>query len=431
MLPIIILPLPPPAPSSANLGWIPLSHSFLALHPPPNAFLIPQFTTSSPFRQMHSPPKLLGLAQENDEMSDQQTTEPASVSDSPATLIARLGAQRPINRSSVRKQRASVACNHCRFRKVKCTVLRGNTCYNCVLEQVECILPQPRPRGKPKAQRPSATTQPKVLLAHSPTVSSPSIRPRPPLEPAITEQDPWFPPDRHPNEDMSRSPCAIQPRPLCDPLSGDSSLESSNVHETVAPDRNFDWYGAATQSLTSPISPEDSAAPLTKPVLSATSAPALQDSDLPPFVQPISADLAAEDLLFLRRKGALSLPDAELRNDLLRNYMELVHHCLPVIDLDSVQASLKDPVRHGRISLLLLQAMMFSATALADVKLVRRAGFLTRDAMRRAYYHKTKVCHPSNHIILDSHHGSCSMTLTASEIVLPLCKPLSSSLPGG
>ncbi|KIX94913.1 uncharacterized protein Z520_09223 [Fonsecaea multimorphosa CBS 102226] len=319
-------------------------------------------------------------------MGDDVSRESRPIPESPLTSATGLGHPRIINRSSVRRHRATVACNHCRFRKVRCSVVSGHPCYNCIVEEVECILPHRRPRGKPKAQKPSASSQLMVdILSNSST--------KPPDGPASTwsEITPDLPRDAEANG--SRSPCAIQPEHPHRTLDGDKSWD---IDETVAPDRNFDWYEAATQSLTSPISPDDTVPRSNVSVHPPNTLPDAQDQDRLPFVKPMPSDLAVEDLIYLRQRGALTLPNPELRDDLLKNYVELAHYFLPLIDLDSFQASIENPARHGQISLLLLQAIMYSATAWADVKLVRRAGFLTRDAMRRAYYLKTKLLYDFN-----------------------------------
>lgn len=319
----------------------------------------------------------------DDEMGDEQPQDRAPVPAVLATSNSGVGDQRAANRTSIRKHRASVACNHCRFRKVRCIVSGGNSCYNCVLEQVECVLPQRRPRGKPKANPPVV---PRLV---SPSVADLSTRSLP--EPANACSEGWFAPNMPRHGDKSRTPGAMQPEPPPDIIGGGFPFRSWDTTETVAPDRNFDWYGAATQSLTSPMLPDNTVAQSNAPVHSSKTSPDSQDQDLSRLVHPVPSDLAVEDVVYLRRKGALTLPDLGLRNELLQHYVDLVHPCLPLIDLDSFQASLQDPVRHGRISLLLMQAVMFSAAAWADVKLVRQAGFLTRDAMRRAYYLKIKV----------------------------------------
>jgi len=46
---------------------------------------------------------------------------------------------------------------------------------------------------------------------------------------------------------------------------------------------------------------------------------------------------------------------------------------------------------NGQTSLLLYQAMMFSATAFVDMKYLREAGYATRKAARKAFFQKTRV----------------------------------------
>ncbi|OAG43197.1 hypothetical protein AYO21_02483 [Fonsecaea monophora] len=330
--------------------------------------------------------------------------------EAPATSLGDLDAQRIHDRSSMRKHRASVACNYCRFRKVRCSADGVKPCYNCVLDRVECVIPRRRPRGRPKGQTRSVAswvtshTGPHQSVEPSEPVPEPlpEPEPEPEQEPANSWSGSWLPIKAAPQANESHVSLAVQ-QP-CDALDSNSPFESWEAQETVAPDRHFDWYGAATQSLTSPISPSNNT---TLPRLNAPVDPLYAtatsnddddvDQELPPYVRPFSSDCPFEDLVYLRRKGALTLPDPELQSDLLKNYFELVHDSLPLVDRDSFQASIRNPARHGTISLLLLQAIMFSATAWADVKLVRRAGFLTRDAMRRAYYNKTKLLYDFNY----------------------------------
>lgn len=83
----------------------------------------------------------------------------------------------------------------------------------------------------------------------------------------------------------------------------------------------------------------------------------------PPYLKPLPAHLDSDDVDYLLRKGALSVPDTELRNAILRSYNDYIHPTLPILDLRALQASIKDPTRNGRISLPLFQAVMFAGSA--------------------------------------------------------------------
>lgn len=173
--------------------------------------------------------------------------------------------------------------------------------------------------------------------------------------------------------------------------SGESPDVDSVIQDLDEPIHEIDWYKTATQSLKSTVTTEDAidlrATGLSYPATEGVS----QSYNLPAFVQFVPAECSDDDLDYLRRKGALTVPEPDLLNELLKNFEEFVHPCLPIIDMDMFQLSMQDPATHGKISLLLLQAVMFAGVPWADIKVVRKSGFLTREAMKRAFYIKAKV----------------------------------------
>ena len=113
---------------------------------------------------------------------------------------------------------------------------------------------------------------------------------------------------------------------------------------------------------------------------------------LPPFVRPLPSKIAPEDVQYLHAKGALTLPSTPLQNGLLQSYVEYVHPYMPLMDLHGFLniVNRRDGL-NGQTSLLLYQAMMFSATAFVDMKYLREAGYATRKAARKAFFQKTRV----------------------------------------
>ena len=146
---------------------------------------------------------------------------------------------------------------------------------------------------------------------------------------------------------------------------------------TVNPNRLFGDVHAAQQPLRHPLTE-----------LAASSSP-----QLPPFLRPLPSKIAPEDVGYLQAKGALTLPTIPLQNALLQAYAEYVHPYMPLMDLHPFLNIVNSRNGfNGQMSLLLYHAVMFSAMAFVDMKLLREAGFSNRKAARKSFFQKTRVC---------------------------------------
>lgn len=97
-----------------------------------------------------------------------------------------------------------------------------------------------------------------------------------------------------------------------------------------------------------------------------------------------------EDVFFLKKKGALSLPDNRLRNALLTSYVDYVYPYAPTIDLLPFLDIINHKEGgHGKVSLLLLRSILFAGVAFVDFHYLAAAGFKTRRQARKEFY---KVC---------------------------------------
>lgn len=117
-----------------------------------------------------------------------------------------------------------------------------------------------------------------------------------------------------------------------------------------------------------------------------------RDSGLPDWIKSIDSRVKSEDLHYLKIKGALSLPDKLLLDELVRCLIEHVHPALPVLDLQAFLRSvgpLRGPMS-PKISVLLFQAVMMAAMPFADDRIVKRAGFQSRLAAREGLYTAAK-----------------------------------------
>ncbi|KAI9814823.1 MAG: hypothetical protein M1827_003089 [Pycnora praestabilis] len=114
--------------------------------------------------------------------------------------------------------------------------------------------------------------------------------------------------------------------------------------------------------------------------------------NLPAYIKPLPARITPDDVEYLQKKGALSIPEIGLRDELLRSYVEYVHGYMPLIELhDFLRIVERNDGESGRISLLLFQAIMFVGTAFIDEKYLRDAGFPSRKAARKSFFQKTRL----------------------------------------
>lgn len=112
----------------------------------------------------------------------------------------------------------------------------------------------------------------------------------------------------------------------------------------------------------------------------------------PRFLKPLPDRICPEDLEFLRFRGALSIPESGLRNELLRSYIQWVHSFMPVLNLQEFLRCVAENDPNGNVSILLFQAVMFVGTAFIDLKHLQAAGYSTRKSARNAFFTRLRVC---------------------------------------
>ena len=78
--------------------------------------------------------------------------------------------------------------------------------------------------------------------------------------------------------------------------------------------------------------------------------------------------MSPEDAEFLQHKGALSLPAADVRNEILKSYIEYVDPFMPVLDLrEFLRIVESGDGKSEKISLQVFQAVMFAGSAFVDI----------------------------------------------------------------
>ena len=122
---------------------------------------------------------------------------------------------------------------------------------------------------------------------------------------------------------------------------------------------------------------------------------------IPKYVNPFPERIGSDEMCYLSRKGALYVPDGVVLTEMLRCFVEFVHHSNPVIELhDFLAAILSDNICAEKVSLLVLQAVFYASSAFIDMQHLRSLGYRTRKEARQNLYNKVKVRMPSQKTIL-------------------------------
>jgi hypothetical protein len=121
-------------------------------------------------------------------------------------------------------------------------------------------------------------------------------------------------------------------------------------------------------------------------------APKFNAADLPLFIKPLPAKIGPDEVAYLEKKGALTVPQGTLRSEMLRAYIEFVHPYMPLLELHDFLAIIDKPDGSlGKVSLILYQAVMFAGSAFIDMHHLRAAGYATRKEARKDFFQKTRV----------------------------------------
>jgi hypothetical protein len=147
---------------------------------------------------------------------------------------------------------------------------------------------------------------------------------------------------------------------------------------------------------------------------------------LPNFLKPLPYRIGPDEVSYLSKKGALALPTDNLRNELIRSFIEFVHPFMPCLDLDKFLEIVDHPDGSaGTVSLILYQAVMFAGSAFVSMDHLENAGYMTRKEARKDFFQRTRVSCNDMHNLLCSKLTFCSCCTISitTPIVFPLFKP--------
>jgi hypothetical protein len=94
--------------------------------------------------------------------------------------------------------------------------------------------------------------------------------------------------------------------------------------------------------------------------------------------------------------------------ELLKAYIEFVHGSMPLLDLEQFLSAVKygcegldgqkgkrierEIAERKEISFLLFQAVMFAAVGFVSMRVLREAGYSSRESAKRIFFSRVRVC---------------------------------------
>lgn len=295
------------------------------------------------------------------------------------------------------KRRASKACHCCRARKVRCDVVESGTpCTNCRLDQVECTVSHSKRQKKSYGDDDFLNRSP--ISSNEDVEDLPSF---PNFEDEVPSQD--LPPSLNGtlppqtanafefdlNHHVPHMLCMGDPLPLriAEPCSLTYLTDQTQGHRLTQEERKRRMSTLSQSQRTSLPAPL-----LMSPYTNCFSRPTFRTSlPLPRYVTPLPQRLLAEDIEYLDKKGAFTVPETSLRNELLRSYVQFVHPFCPVIDLKDFLTPIEQNDGTNQISLLLLQAVLFAGTAYVDTRFLHAHGYDNRKATRKIFWQRVRL----------------------------------------
>ncbi|KAJ5661522.1 fungal-specific transcription factor domain-containing protein [Penicillium maclennaniae] len=128
---------------------------------------------------------------------------------------------------------------------------------------------------------------------------------------------------------------------------------------------------------------------------------------LPVYIKPLATHILADDIDYLAKKDALSIPDDDLRNELLRQYIKLVHPSMPILDVSQFVTPIIKADGSNPVSLLLFQAVMFVSSSFVDIDILCCRGYTSRKSARKRFFNRVRLlygldCEPDRLALLQS-----------------------------
>ncbi|KAL1853959.1 hypothetical protein Daus18300_011626 [Diaporthe australafricana] len=276
------------------------------------------------------------------------------------------------------KRRAPRACASCRARKVRCDVVARFPCGNCKWDKVDCIVHESRRRKKKLFNAAASSTGASVGAmpgAEALHLQGGSTGSAGPINIASADL-------RRPSNVSAAS------MPGIESVGGMFGSVDGQVNPLLFQRPGFGPNANPSQS------PWNPAGLFGANRLSYLDEPNEVDplSLLPPWVKPLPEKIGPDEINFLQRKGALSIPEPALQNALLQAYVEYVHPYMPLLELfDFLNLINAGDGRGGQVSLLLYHAVLFAGSAFVKKKALTEHGYPNRKAARKIFFQRARL----------------------------------------
>lgn len=339
--------------------------------------------------------------------------------------------QQQLRRKFTRHGRASRACGRCRARKVRCDVVRrGTTCTNCEIDQVcfsrhklrrlassqtkiTCVDDNLR-RKHLKYRSPgiffngtmltSDHSEPETdnyfeeaaiaspdgpTVAYTSTarsidgdhmVASPTIA----IERPGVNTTPRIQHGAHQSDDKNGPPAELDP------------TFPRNLYLAETPETTCSQGSSFTRTAP-PQAPHnlEQLTPISNQTHRSRGSISVTDTQLvfevPQFVRDMSQRLASDDFLFLKSKGVWDIPPLPILSSAIQAFADYIYPSLPLVDLFAELETLASNGRSGKISLMLLYAIVLPGIPFMDSAKVEEAGYVSNRDFSKKIYTSIKV----------------------------------------
>ncbi|KAL4985589.1 fungal-specific transcription factor domain-containing protein [Aspergillus falconensis] len=281
------------------------------------------------------------------------------------------------------KKRATVACQACHARKVRCSLPQtGQPCANCSLDDVTCM-----PRASRRSKRGLESSSYHLSTVSSPPNGNSMVQ-------STSLEDRGFPPGPErlvASEHLSVRSGQIPTAPSADDT-GDGAetpyhpFNEHFSHHIEGETATFQPDGDVADKRYSPLYGDPRGVGL---VVNICEPEPREKSGhfLVPRIGPTHMDQGTID--YLRHKGVFDLPTSSVCEMIIRTYFHYVHPFFPVVDARSFLDMFENA--RNEVSVHLLWSMFLAAANFADDSILKAANFSSRKEMKRAMYIRAKV----------------------------------------
>lgn len=289
-----------------------------------------------------------------------------------------------------RRKRGRVACDSCHSRKVRCDFTSSDMpCTNCRLDKQKCFAWKPRRKHQNR------------LAGKAPTPGTNQVT-------TVTETVPQSPLDVYLQHVFDFSvPSHIDfPLPTSPPphgasvLLGDEGSIRGLFHQDPPSERIIECPAHRGN-----VSSGGSSPPLPVPSMlgetASESSQRISDQSVVfsyyDFLElQALPKLLSADVKYLESKGCFRVPSDSYLDDFMQVYFLHVHPCMPILnegEFWNLYGQKDNILGASKVSLLVLQAMLFAASALVPLRTLRACGFRdSHEARERLHQRATLLC---------------------------------------